>query len=289
MFQKDEMFYYGFLHRVQVCHWKIMTQFIEMIRKNSHRRDEPWKRIIDPFHEDDEEFSREQRDVEIEQNEVFKRYDTISKEIRTIGKGKPQMLHLDVSMEIATKYNLYVLIGNMSEEDNYVLIVGNKRVTLKPFDAIIMNASVYHAGSGDAHASRMYLLYSYSSLTQKQITEIKKSAEDLWYLPTGADTPEYAGNCTDDTKVESNELCSRGSLIAISDDGACSSTEFKNDKALKTPHGVVRAVATVKEKVVFSELKLAAKTERKSGGSKQKEGNTWYILDSPFIVVIDFL
>ena len=203
-----------------------MTQFIEMIRKNSHRRDEPWKRIIDPFHEDDEEFSREQRDVEIEQNEVFKRYDIISKEIRTIGKGKPQMLHLDVSMEIATKYNLYVLIGNMSEEDNYVLIVGNKRVTLKPFDAIIMNASVYHAGSGDAHASRMYLLYSYSPLTQKQITEIKKSAEDLWYLPTGDDTPEYAGNCTGDTKVENNELCSRESLIAISAAGACSSSEY---------------------------------------------------------------
>jgi len=84
-------------------------------------------------------------------------------------------------------------------------------------------------------------------------------------------------------KNKSAEIAQPGRKIKRTD------AENKNDKALKTPHGVVRAVATVKEKVVFSELKLAAKTERKSGGSKQKEGNTWYILDSPFMVVIDFL
>ena len=48
----------------------------------------------------------------------------------------------------------------------------------------------------------MYILHSYSPLTKEELTEIKNSADDLWYLPPCADILEYMGNFTDDTKVE---------------------------------------------------------------------------------------
>ena len=97
-----------------------------------------WHRIEDQYHE---ELTREQCDCEIHQTNVFKRHDILTEMLKSSGNGSNQVLHTDVEMQIATDYNLFVLIGNMSSKDNYVLFVGNQRVTLIPGQAIIMKAS----------------------------------------------------------------------------------------------------------------------------------------------------
>ena len=99
-------------------------------------------------------------------------------------------------------YNLSVLIGNMSSTENYVLFVGNQRVTSIPNQTILMKASVYHAGSGVAPQKGLYILYSHTKLNARALSKIKTSAKNSRYLPHTTDVPQYTGNFVDATELD---------------------------------------------------------------------------------------
>ena len=183
------------------CHFKVVDDFDEVISKFTVDPNTKWNRIEDPYHPL-EESTMEQRECVIVPTDLFKGHAIITKILRRKTGGRNEVLHTDVDMQIANDYNLFVLIGNMSHDDNYVLIVGNQIVTLQNNQAIIMKASVYHAGSGVAAQKGLYILYSHTKLNARALSKIKTSAQNSRYLPHTTDVPQYTGNFADATEPD---------------------------------------------------------------------------------------
>ena len=112
------------------------------------------------------------------------------KELKTTKAGLRQDMHMDVHEHIAHGLELFVFLGNISNERCCILI-GDTSIWLNPGRGIVFPAYLIHAGSGFKHASRLYVLFSSRRLNSDEIAEAKESSETLGFY--NKYPPHYAG------------------------------------------------------------------------------------------------
>ena len=104
----------------------------------------------------------------------------------TTKRGQRQFTHFDMSPELAREKGVYVYIQNLGTT-SFVIYIRNDGVdvpvTVPPGMAITFPADTPHAGSGEIHYYRLYVLFAALRLSSDEVREIILDSDSLIAAP----------------------------------------------------------------------------------------------------------